>query len=411
MGPWQLVATVVSTALVAAPVAPASPVPSQNPAPLPCPYVTTPTIPPTPASPARDPGAPVLGGPQLGTAGLAVPPGTAAPPTLSAVSWVVADLDTGAVLGACDPHLQRRPASVQKLLLADTALPKLDPNQVVDATAEDVALPPDSSAVGLLVGGHYPVSTLWYGLLLESGNDAANALARVAGGADGLPGTVAAMNAEAHRLGADDTHAVTPSGLDADGQFTSAYDLALIARACFAVPDFGKYALTRSAKMPAQKKPKAGGFQFQNENKLIFQYKGALGGKTGFTQLARHSYVGGAQRNGRRLVVTLLGAEASPLRGYQQGEALLDWGFSLPKDASVGRLVAPGEADKILAEARADASAAAQAAVAARTGELAGVPTARTGVMVVMGVAVVAFFVIWFFILRAARRRRFRHAS
>src|SRR5262249_3301520 len=80
---------------------------------------------------------------------------------------------------------------------------------------------------------------------------------------------------------------------------------------------------------------------FQNENKLIFNYPGAMGGKTGFTTVARHSYVGAAQRNGRRLVVTLLGAEARPLRGWQQGAALLDWGFAQPKDASVGKLVTP----------------------------------------------------------------------
>ena len=135
---------------------------------------------------------------------------------------------------------------------------------------------------------------------------------------------------------------MTPSGLDGKGQFTSAYDLALIAREDFANADFRKYVLTRTAQMPAQPKLKQNGFQFQNENKLIFNYPGALGGKTGFTTVARHSYVGAAQRNGRRLVVTLLGAEAHPLRGWQQGEALLDWGFSLPKDASVGHLVTPG---------------------------------------------------------------------
>src|SRR3954451_24860816 len=147
------------------------------------------------------------------------------------------------------------------------------------------------------------------------------------------------MNANAHRLGAYQTHAVTPSGLDGKGQFTSAYDLALIARVCFASADFRKYALTRSAQMPAQPWLKMGGFQFQNENKLIFKYPGALGGKTGFTTVARHSYVAGAERNGRRLVVTLLGAEAHPLRGWQQGAALLDWGFALPRGASVGHLV------------------------------------------------------------------------
>ena len=97
--------------------------------------------------------------------------------------------------------------------------------------------------------------------------------------------------------------------------------------------------------MTAQKALKKGGFEIQNENKLIFNYDGALGGKTGFTKLARHTYVGAAERNGRRLVATLLGAEASPLRGWQQGAALLDWGFQLPAEASVGKLVAPDGAD------------------------------------------------------------------
>ncbi|EEP69964.1 serine-type D-Ala-D-Ala carboxypeptidase [Micromonospora sp. ATCC 39149] len=134
-----------------------------------------------------------------------------------------------------------------------------------------------------------------------------------------------------------------PSGLDDPGQFTSAYDLALIARVCFADPTFRRYALTEQARIPAQPALRRQGFQIQNENQLIYRYPGALGGKTGFTDYARHTYVGAAQCGGRRLVVTLLGAEPRPMRGWEQGAALLDWGFSLPRDASVGRLVDPGE--------------------------------------------------------------------
>jgi len=345
VGGWRIVAAAIGPGLMAAVVPMVSP--SPVPAVVSCPYVTTPTIPPTPASPVRDPAAPVLGGPQLDTTGLAIAPGVPAPPALSAISWVVADLDTGEVLGACDAHLRRRPASVQKLLLAQTALPELDPDRMVEATADDVALPPHSSAVGLLVGGHYPVSTLWYGLLLESGNDAANALARVAGGDGGVPATVAAMNAEAHRLGAEDTHAVTPSGLDAPDQFTSAYDLALIARADFARQDFVRYDTMLRMQWPAQPPRDPRGFQIQNENKLLISYAGALGGKTGFTDEARHTYVGAAQRGGRRLVVTLMGAEVVPVRGWQQGAMLLDWGFGLPATASVGDLVTPDEVSRL----------------------------------------------------------------
>jgi D-alanyl-D-alanine carboxypeptidase (penicillin-binding protein 5/6) len=288
-----------------------------------------------------------MGGEALETTGLAAPPGAPAPPAVSAVSWAVADLDSGAVLAACGAHVRRRPASVQKLLLAATALPKLDPSLVVEATAEDLALPGDSSAVGLLVGGRYPVSTLWYGLLLQSGNDVANALARVAGGEGGVPATVAAMNAEARRLGADDTHAANPHGLDAPDQFTSAYDLALIARADFAREDFVRYNTLDRMQWPAQPPRDPKGFQIQNENKLLTNYPGALGGKTGFTDEARHTYVGAAQRGGRRLVVTLMGAEIMPGRTWLQASMLLDWAFGLPPAASVGHLVTPDEAARL----------------------------------------------------------------
>jgi serine-type D-Ala-D-Ala carboxypeptidase (penicillin-binding protein 5/6) len=347
-----VIVAVASLGLLTAPVPVESPSAAAAAAPapavaVPCPHVTPPTIPPTPASPPRDPNAPVMGGQRLATTGLAAPDGVPAPPATSAQSWVVADLDSGQVLAACDAHLRRRPASVEKLLLAETALPKLDPNQVVDATAADLNLPKDSSAVGIVVGGHYPVSTLWYGLLLESGNDAAYALARVAGGAGGLPATVAAENVEAHRLGADDTHVVDPSGLDAPDQFTSSYDLALIARADFAMPDFVKYDTALRFDWPAQPPQDPKGFQIQNENKLLTQYTGAMGGKTGFTDQARHTYVGAAQRNGRRLVVTVMGAEIVPARAEKQGESLLDWAFGLPAAASVGHLVTPDEVAKM----------------------------------------------------------------
>jgi D-alanyl-D-alanine carboxypeptidase (penicillin-binding protein 5/6) len=317
---------------------------------VPCPVVTPRSpiaLPPRPSPPAKDPRRPTVGGDGLATAGLTVPAGAPPPPgNLTATSWMVADLATGAVLGGCGPHEPSPPASVQKLLLAATVLDKVDPTAVIEIVKADLDFERGSSAVGLLLGGHYPVQTLWLGLLLNSGNDAANVLARVGGGDAGVPGTVAAMNAEAGHLGALDTRAVTPSGLDGNGQFTSAYDLALISRADFAREDFRRYTATQRAQIPAQPPTDPRGFQIQNENQLLTQYPGALGGKTGFTDLARHTYVGIAERNGRRLVVSLLGAEAVPLRGWQQGAELLDWGFSVPAGASVGRLVEPGETER-----------------------------------------------------------------
>ncbi|MEN3613336.1 serine hydrolase [Plantactinospora sp. ZYX-F-223] len=312
----------------------------------PCPAPSPPVARPTrPAPPPLDPAKAAVGGPALATTGLVIPSGAAEPPKVTATSWLVADLASGAVLGGCGPHEYGVPASVQKLLLVAAVLPHLDPQRVVEVTESDLDFEPGSSAVGLVRGGRYTVETLWLGLMLNSGNDAANVLARLGGGAAGQAGGVAAMNAEAARLGAHQTHAATPSGLDGPGQYTSAYDLALIARACFGHPDFRRYAATKMAQVPAQAANNTKGYPIWNDNQLLHRYPGALGGKTGYTDLARHSFVGAAERNGRTLLVTLLGAESQPQRGWEQGAALLDWGFGLPADATVGQLVAPGRAD------------------------------------------------------------------
>jgi D-alanyl-D-alanine carboxypeptidase (penicillin-binding protein 5/6) len=365
-------------------------------APVPCPRAT-PAVkvsrPPKPTPPPDVPSLKTVGGAELATPGLALPAGVRQPPAVTATSWVVADLDTGAVVAACGAHEYGTPASVQKLLLTATFLPKLDPHREVTVSREDMKFEAGSSAVGLLVGGRYTVETLWLGLLLQSGNDAANVLARLGGGS--AAAGVQAMNDEARRLGAYQTHAVTPSGLDGTGQFTSAYDLALIARADFANEAFRRYALTQRTQIPKQPKatpPDPHGFQIQNENQLIFKYPGALGGKTGFTSLARHTYVGAASRNGRRLVVTLLGAEAQPLRGWQQGAALLDWGFSLPGDARVGRLVDPGEPAPIEPSSAAEGSpngAAAASGSAAAAPRIAGLTSAAAALAVIVAALVV----------------------
>lgn len=398
----------VLTALVAVIPTAASPARAAE---IPCPKPTVAKpkgIPPRPVPPPDDPANSVVGGDDLATHGLIIPAGAKQPPAVTATTWIVADLDSGQVLGACGPHVYQTPASVQKTLLAATVMDKLDPHRTITVVRSDLDIEVNSSAVGLVVGGKYPISTLWLGLLLNSGNDAANALARMAGGggADGVARTVAAMNAEARRLGAYQTHAVTPSGLDGKGQFTSAYDLALIARKDFANADFRKYVLTKSAQMPAQPQLKQKGFQFQNENKLIYNYPGAMGGKTGFTTVARHSYVGGAERNGRRLVVTLLGAEAHPQRGWQQGASLLDWGFSLPKDAAVGKLVTPEDvaAAQSKAEARTESTTAAGKAKSA--------PAFRSGgkdmttILTAAGVALLLAGTPLLLLLTQRRRRR-----
>ncbi|MGC4789392.1 D-alanyl-D-alanine carboxypeptidase family protein [Micromonospora sp. DT178] len=398
--------------VVASPPGAVPPAPGAGSAPgvavsVPCPKAPAPRVsrPPRPSPPPAVPQERAVGGPALDTAGLVVPAGAARPPAVTATSWLVADLDTGQVLGGCGPHEYGTPASVQKLLLAATMLPRLDPRQVVTVTDGDMDIEPGSSAVGLVAGGRYRIETVWLGLLLQSGNEAANLLARLGGGPDGMAGGVRAMNEEAHRLGALQTHAVTPSGLDGRGQFTSAYDLALVARACFADPTFRRYALTETHRIPAQPAQRTKGFEIQNENQLIYRYPGALGGKTGFTDLARHTYVGAAQRNGRRLVVTLLGAEPQPARGWEQGAALLDWGFSLPRDAAVGRLVEPGELAASAAPSPPALAATGDPRPAAASGPLEDGLVARWPVAALVAAAVGLLGAALLWRRRAARRR------
>lgn len=339
----RIAAGVVSAILATPAVVTGPPAPVVTPPYVPCPAVKPPVPPPAAPTPPPVSAADLaVGGEALATPGLTVPVGAPTAPAVTATSWLVADLASGTVLGGCGPHERRTPASVQKMLLAAALMPRLDPAQTVEVTRADLQdLDPASSRMGVVAGGHYSVESLWLGLLLRSGNDAANVLARVGGGAAGRQGGVQAMNDEAHRLGANQTHAATPSGLDGPGQYTSAYDLALIASATYARADFRRYVATRVADIPAGSGTP--GFAITHDNTLLDHYPGTIGGKTGFTDLARQTYVGVAERNGRRLAVTLLGAETAPLGSLGEAAALLDWGFAVSPGASVGRLVTPGE--------------------------------------------------------------------
>ncbi|MEV4494082.1 D-alanyl-D-alanine carboxypeptidase, partial [Micromonospora coxensis] len=120
-----LAAATVAVLLITATPVPADAAPSALPAVVPCPKLPTPTVtrPPRPVPPAPVPAQQAVGGAALATAGLVVPQGAPAPPPVTAGSWLVADLDSGAVLGGCGPHEYATPASVQKLLLAATMLP------------------------------------------------------------------------------------------------------------------------------------------------------------------------------------------------------------------------------------------------------------------------------------------------
>jgi D-alanyl-D-alanine carboxypeptidase len=278
-----------------------------------------------------------VGGEDLDTRGLVVADGTLPlPDGVTARGWLVADARSGEVLAARDPHGRYYPASTLKTLTLLTLAPRLDPAQLVDGTVEDEQV--EGSRVGLVAGGRYPVSLLLLAMVLQSGNDAANALARAAGGPDE---TLAAMNATAAKIGAFDTVAGTPSGLDVAGQSSSPYDLALVFRRLVADPATAAVLATPTAQMPPVE-GRSPGYQIQNQNPLA-SYPGGLGGKTGFTDAARHTFVTAAERDGRRLVVSVMDTDDVPMRAADQARLLLDWGFATaPATAGVGRLVASG---------------------------------------------------------------------
>lgn len=347
----------------------------------------------------------VIGGDRLGVSGAVVvdAPGAPAPPAPPSESWLLADLDTGAVLATRNAHEQLPPASTLKTLTALTLLPKLDPHQLYTATHDDANA--EGSKVGVVPGATYTVDQLWLGLFLPSGNDAAHALAAVGGGLDT---TIAAMAAQARHLQAKDTVPKSPSGLDTPGQVSSAYDLALIARAGLQLPSFAHYASTLRAQFPGKPSATPGAprptYEIQNQNKLLWNYDGALGVKTGYTTIARNTFVGAATRNGHRLVVTIMKDKAGT---WKHAAALLDWGFAnLDRAHPVGTLVSP--AVPVVAAAPAAAAVAhAPAAHIAAAPTSAGVSLPLRVLLALLIVAVTSAVVLR---VRTVRRRRARRA-
>jgi len=281
-----------------------------------------------------------VGGEELARGGVIVnlAPGVPAPPAMPGASFLVADMDTGQILAARAPHAPHRPASTLKTLTALTLIPRLDPDLLILVRPEDVRV--EGSRVGILAGTRYSVRTLLQGLLLASGNDAAYALARAN---QSVAVTLEQMNATASELGALDTMAKDPSGLDQPGETSSAYDLALIGRAAMKLPSFRAYVSTRTASVPGGR---SGGkmvpaFKINNHNRLLYNYEGAIGIKNGYTVAAQQTIVAVATRGGKTYIVTEL---ASPNGSWRPTAALLSWAFANGAALNpVGQLVEPGD--------------------------------------------------------------------
>ncbi|MFJ8311253.1 MULTISPECIES: D-alanyl-D-alanine carboxypeptidase family protein [unclassified Streptomyces] len=285
------------------------------------------------------------GGAQLGKPGDQVGAGAPAlPPGLSALSWVVADGDTGEVLAAKNAHWPLPPASTLKMLFADTVLPAVPHDASRKVSNEDLkGMGDGSSAVGIVPGQTYQAPDLWRGVFLRSGNDAVHVLATMNGGVDK---TVTDMQKRAKDLGAGDTHVLSPDGYDAPGQVSSAYDLTLFLRQGLKNKDFKDYCSTAFADFPGGPNTKGKPFGISNTNRMlsgiegVAKYPGLIGGKNGYTTNAGNTLAEAAQRDGHTILVTVMNPQENKRdKVYTEMRQLLDWGFSaVGKAAPVGTL-------------------------------------------------------------------------
>ena len=234
-----------------------------------------------------------------------------------AAAAVVLEAQTGRVLYAVNETQTLPMASTTKIMTALVALENADLSDIV--TTGDNAYGIPGTSIYLQKGEQLTLEQMLYGLMLASGNDAAVAIAEHVGGS--VSGFCDMMNARARQIGCENTHFVTPHGLPAQQHYTTAYDLALIAREAMKNADFRRIVSTQHATIPWH------GHDYDrvltNKNRLLSAYPGALGIKTGYTRAAGRCLAFAAERDGMTLIGTVL---ACP-DWFTQAAALLDQTF------------------------------------------------------------------------------------
>lgn len=235
----------------------------------------------------------------------------------SAASAILYEPLTGRVLFEQNAHVKRPMASTTKLMTALIAVEALPSDAVLSASAE--ALDVIGSSMGLRVGDTVTRDDLLKGLLLASGNDAANVLALSID--TSFEAFAQRMNARAEKLGMANTHFVTPSGLDADGHGSTAYDMALLAAAVLENETLAAICRMKSAEILVGEQK----VMLQNHNKLLSRYPDAIGLKTGFTTLAGRCLVSAAERDG----VTLIAVTLDCPNDWEEHQTLFEEGFAL----------------------------------------------------------------------------------
>ena len=243
---------------------------------------------------------------------------TSAADEIHARAAVLIEAESGCVLYEQHAHTRLPMASTTKIMTALVVLERCDLQATVAVDRRAVGV--EGSSVYLYPGELLTVEQLLYALLLSSANDAAAALAyEVAGSIEGF---AAMMNQTAERIGVRNTHFQNPHGLDADGHYTTAYDLAVITAYALQNEDFLRIVSTQKKVIPLREQE--GARVLRNHNKLLASFQGCIGVKTGFTKKSGRCLVSAAQRDGVRLVCVTLDCPDD----WNAHKTLLDGGFA-----------------------------------------------------------------------------------
>ncbi len=241
-----------------------------------------------------------------------------AAPDVSASAAVLMEADSGRILIDVNAHTRLPMASTTKIMTALVALRHSKPDDVVTISEKAVGI--EGSSVYLKAGEQLTMEQLLYALLLESANDAADAIAIAIAG--DIPSFAALMNETAADLGLTESHFTNPHGLDEDDHYTTAYDLALLTRHALQDPVFAKIVSTYKTTIPLS--GAEGTRVLVNHNKMLKTYEGAIGVKTGYTRRCGRCLVSAAERNG----VTMIAVTLSAPDDWRDHTAMLDYGFS-----------------------------------------------------------------------------------
>lgn len=242
-------------------------------------------------------------------------------PAITATSAILVDAKSGQILFEKNSHERRSIASTTKIMTAIITLERAK-------LSDEVAVSKSASAVGeselfLQPGERMTIENLLYGLLLQSGNDVAAALADYVGGS--IEGFAELMNRKARSIGAQDTHFANPHGLYNPDHYSTAYDLALIARYCMNDQTFSRIVATKEYPIPRPSKSLLS--KIKNHNKLLWQYPYTNGIKTGYIRQAGHCLVSSANKNGVQLIAVVLNSPNSDAC-LNDSKSLLEYGFN-----------------------------------------------------------------------------------